>query len=167
MNQFPPASDHIQIFLNIRGDIRSLMCNIGVIDTGGKSKNFRKFKKKLHLQHKDKLFSSSSLSGVSSLTVLPLFANSVVDTGGKFAAGINDTSGIGGKLPPVSLIPVANLPPVSLTSVANLPPVHLGLQLSRKFSNKIQNDLNAIIRGLGEDDSRKKTRSKKSRDTVP
>jgi hypothetical protein len=41
---------------------------------------------------------------------------SVVDTGGKFATGVNDT---GGKLPPVSATPVANLPPVSLTQVAN------------------------------------------------
>ncbi len=41
---------------------------------------------------------------------------SVVDTGGKFAAGINDT---GGNLPPVSMTPAANLPPVSMTPVAN------------------------------------------------
>jgi hypothetical protein len=33
---------------------------------------------------------------------------SVVDTGGKFAAGINDT---GGDLPPLSTTPAANLPP--------------------------------------------------------
>jgi hypothetical protein len=59
---------------------------------------------------------------------------SVVDTGGKFATGVNDTSGkfaagvndAGGKLancgklPPVSTTPAAkNLPPVSLTPVAN------------------------------------------------
>jgi hypothetical protein len=41
---------------------------------------------------------------------------SVVDTGGKFAAGVNDA---GGKLPPVSMTPAANLPPVSMTPVAN------------------------------------------------
>jgi hypothetical protein len=41
---------------------------------------------------------------------------SVVDTGGKFAVGINDT---GGNLPPVSTTPAANLPPVSITPVAN------------------------------------------------
>jgi hypothetical protein len=46
---------------------------------------------------------------------------SVVDTGGKFAAGkfvtcINDT---GGNLPPVSTTPAANLPPVLMTPVAN------------------------------------------------
>jgi hypothetical protein len=41
---------------------------------------------------------------------------SVVDTGGKFAIGVNDT---GGKLPPVSTTPAANLPPVSTTLVAN------------------------------------------------
>ncbi len=64
--------------------------------------------------------------------MLPLFATGVVDTCGKFAAGINDTSGIGGKLPPVSLIPVANLPPVSLTSVANLPLVHLACKYLEK-----------------------------------
>ncbi len=36
---------------------------------------------------------------------------SVVDTGGKFATGVN--------LPPVSTTPAANLPPVSMTPVAN------------------------------------------------
>ncbi len=41
---------------------------------------------------------------------------SVVDTGGKFATGVNDTSG---KLPPVSTTPAANFPPVSMTPVAN------------------------------------------------
>jgi hypothetical protein len=45
----------------------------------------------------------------------PIFA-SVVDTGGKFATGVNDA---GGKLPMVSTTPAANLPPVSLTTVAN------------------------------------------------
>jgi hypothetical protein len=52
---------------------------------------------------------------------------SVVDTGGKFATGVNDTGGkfatgvndAGRKLPPVSTTPVANLPPVSKTPVAN------------------------------------------------
>ncbi len=52
---------------------------------------------------------------------------SVVDTGGKFATGVNDTGGklatgvnnAGGKLPPISTTPEANLPPVSLTPVAN------------------------------------------------
>jgi hypothetical protein len=40
----------------------------------------------------------------------------VVDTGGKFATGVNDA---GDKLPPVSMTLVANLPPVSTTPVAN------------------------------------------------
>ena len=40
----------------------------------------------------------------------------VVDTGDKFAAGINDT---GGNLPPVSTTQAANLPPLSMTPVAN------------------------------------------------
>jgi hypothetical protein len=49
---------------------------------------------------------SSSLSGVSSLILFPLFA-----TGGKYSAGVIDT---GGNLPPASLTPAANLPLVSL-----------------------------------------------------
>jgi hypothetical protein len=54
------------------------------------------------------------------------------------------------------------LPPVSLTPVANLE-----LRISPRIFEKIRNDPNGIIRGFGETDSRKKTRSKKSRDTVP
>jgi hypothetical protein len=68
------------------------------------------------------------------------FASGVVDTGGKFAAGVVDT---GGNLPPV-----ANLPPVSLTTV-----VHLDLRISLQIFEKIRNDPNVIIRGLGEGDS--------------
>ncbi len=68
------------------------------------------------------------------------FAAGVVDTGGKFAAGVVDT---GGNLPPV-----ANLPPVSLTPV-----VHLDLRISPRIFEKIRNDPNVIIRGLGERDS--------------
>jgi hypothetical protein len=71
--------------------------------------------------------------------VFPLFATGVVDTGSKFAAGVVDT---GGKLPLVSLIPV----------------VHLDLQISPQIFEK--NVPNAIIRGLGEDDSRKKPEAK-------
>jgi hypothetical protein len=58
---------------------------------------------------------SSSLSGVSSLVLFPLFATGVNDTGGKFSVGGVDT---GGNLPPASLTsltPAANLPPVSTT----------------------------------------------------
>jgi hypothetical protein len=66
---------------------------------------------------------SSSLSGVCSLILFPLFATGVnntsrtgelvakfvavvVDTGGKFAASVLDT---GGNLPPVALTPVVHL----------------------------------------------------------
>ncbi len=73
------------------------------------------------------------------------FATGVIDTGGKFAAGV---VGTGGNLPPVSLTPAANLPPVSLTPV-----VHLDLQTSPRIFEKIRNDPNVIIRGLGEGDS--------------
>jgi hypothetical protein len=44
------------------------------------------------------------------------FATGVNDTGGKFAAGVNDA---GGKLPPVSTTLAAVSLPVSLTPVAN------------------------------------------------
>jgi hypothetical protein len=62
-----------------------------------------------------KFLPSSSLSGVSSLILSPLFATGVNATGGKFAAGVVDT---GGNLPPASLTSAANLPPVSLTPVS-------------------------------------------------
>jgi hypothetical protein len=55
-----------------------------------------------------------------------LFVSGVIDTGGKFATGINNTSklvakfatgdiDIGGNLPPASVTPAANFPPVSKT----------------------------------------------------
>jgi hypothetical protein len=113
---------------------------------------------------------SSSLSGVCSLILFPLFATGVNDTDGKFAASVVDT---GGNLPPASLTQAANLPPVSLTPVANLPPVsttqgdlvanlppvsttpvvHLDLRISPRIFEKIRNDPNVMIRGLGEGDS--------------
>jgi hypothetical protein len=70
----------------------------------------------------------------------------------KFAADVVDTAG---NLPPVSLTPVANLPPVSLTPV-----VHLDLRISPQIFEKIWNDPNVIIRGLGEGDSWKKPEAK-------
>ena len=73
------------------------------------------------------------------------FATGVVDTGGKFAAGVVDT---GDNLPPVSLTPVANLPPVSL-----IPVVHLGLRISPRIFEKIQNGPNVILWGWRETDS--------------
>jgi hypothetical protein len=57
------------------------------------------------------------------------FAAGVVDTGGKFAAGVVDTGG--------------NLPPV----------VHHDLRISPRIFEKIRNDPNVIITGLGEGDS--------------
>jgi hypothetical protein len=80
------------------------------------------------------------------------FAAGVADTGGKFAAGVVDN---GGNLPPVLLTPVANLPLVSLT-----PLVHRDLWISPRIFEKIWNDPNFIIRGLGEGDSWKKPEAK-------
>ncbi len=48
-----------------------------------------------------------------------------------------------------------HLPPVSLTPVANLE-----LRISPRIFEKIRNDPNCIIRGLGETDSRKKPEAK-------
>jgi hypothetical protein len=44
---------------------------------------------------------------------------------------------------------------------------NLELRISPRIFEKIRNSPNVIIRGLGETDSRKKNRSKKSRDSVP
>jgi hypothetical protein len=69
------------------------------------------------------------------------FAAGVVDTVGKFAAGVVHTGG--------------NSPPVSLTPV-----VHLDLRISLRIFEKIRDDPNVIIRGLGEGDSWKKPEAK-------
>jgi hypothetical protein len=65
--------------------------------------------------------------------LIPFFATSVNDAGGKFAAGIVDTAPVA-KLPPVSTTLaklVANLPTLSLIRV-----MHLDLQISpRIFEN--------------------------------
>ncbi len=106
-----------------------------------------------------KFLLSSSLSGVSSLILFPLFATGIVDIGGnlppvsttqgellaKFAAGVVDT---GGKFASGIVDTGGNLPPVSLTPV-----VHLDLRISPRIFEKIRNDPNVIIRGLGEGDS--------------
>ncbi len=55
-----------------------------------------------------------------------------------------------------------HLPPVSLTPV-----VHLEPRMSPRIFEKNRNDRKGILRCLGETDSSKKTRSRKSRDTVP
>jgi hypothetical protein len=59
----------------------------------------------------DQTFTLSAELPPVSTTPAANFATSsayVVDTGGKFASGVNDASG---KLPPVSTTPAANLPP--------------------------------------------------------
>ena len=76
------------------------------------------------------------------------FATGVVDTAGKFATGVVDTGGN-------FAAGVVDLPPVSL-----IPVVHLDSQISPRIFEKIRNDPNGIIRGLGETDSRKKPEAK-------
>ncbi len=115
---------------------------------------------------------SSSLSGVCSLILFPLFATGVnvvdtggklppasltpagkfaagiVDTGGKFATGVNNTRGTGGKFAAGVVDTGGNLPRVLLTPV-----VHIDLRISPRIFEKIRNDPNVIIRGLGQGDS--------------
>ncbi len=58
---------------------------------------------------------------------------------------------------------MAKLPPVSFILVVHVPK---DLQIPPRIFEKIWNDPNTIVRGLEEDDSRKKPEAK-SRDTVP
>ncbi len=74
----------------------------------------------------------------------------VVDTGGKWEKSSIRIICRRCRLPPVSLIPV----------------VHLDLRISLRIFEKNRNCPNGILWGWGETDSWK-TRSKKSRDTVP
>jgi hypothetical protein len=53
---------------------------------------------------------------------------------------------------------------MSLLLLPLIPVVHLDLQVSTPIFKKNRNYPNAFIRGLGEDDSRKKPDAKKSRD---
>jgi hypothetical protein len=81
MNQFPPKPliipiEPFRIFSEIRGNIHSSRCTTGVNDTGSKWKKI--FKQKIFIISFGHLW--------------------VVDTGGKFAAGINHTGEPGGKI---------------------------------------------------------------------
>jgi hypothetical protein len=82
------------------------------------------------------------------------FATGVNDTGDKFATGVNDTDG---KLPPVSMTPASTTPasttPASTTLVSTTPVANLELRLSQRIYEKIRNGPNGIIRGLEEADS--------------
>jgi hypothetical protein len=78
----------------------------------------------------------------------------IIDTGGKFATGINNTNKIGRNTCPRRR-PVANLPPVSLIQV-----VHLDLRISLRIFEKILNGPNRILWGWGETDSSKKPEEK-------
>ncbi len=77
--------------------------------------------------------------------MFPLFATGVID---KFAAGINDTSGIGGNFA-TGVIDTRGRWCCTLTC-----------KYLCEFSQKIWNDPNATIRGLGEDDSQKNQKQK-------
>jgi hypothetical protein len=68
------------------------------------------------------------------MIIFQLYGTGVVDTDGKFAAGIVDTGG--------------NLLPLSLISVDQL-----YLRISPRIFGKIRDGSNVIIGGFGEDDS--------------
>ncbi len=65
-------------------------------------------------------------------------AADIVDTSGKVASGINNTSETGGKICVVD----TGLPPVSL-----IPVVHLDLQISPRIKKKIE----TVLMGYSED----------------
>ncbi len=66
------------------------------------------------------------------MILFQLFSTGVVDTSGKFATGINDTSLTGGKFTPMSLISVVTC------------------EYLRKFSNKFEMILMLYLRELDE-----------------
>jgi hypothetical protein len=94
-----------RIFSKIRRDNRKSRCTTGINNISGK------FATGVN-DTGGKFFHQF----VSVLDTGGKFATGVNNTGGKFATGVNDA---GGKLPPVSTTPAANLPPVSMTPVAN------------------------------------------------
>jgi hypothetical protein len=103
---------------------------------------------------------SSSLLGVCSLILLPLFATGVNDTGGKFAAGVVET---GGNLPPAPLTPVKFAAGIFdtggkfATRINNASKnggkichrCHLDSRISPRNFEKIRNGLNGILWGWG------------------
>ncbi len=119
------------IFWKICGDIRSSRCTTGAVDTGGKWKKSSIIKVFIilfgHLWEVELTYRYIFAFKVTLRSQQPDLVPIVIETSGKFATGINNTSETGGgkNLPPVSLILVANLPPVSLISAAILPPVSL------------------------------------------
>jgi len=93
----------------------------------------------------------------------------------RYGLGIRDPD-TGANLPPLSSTPVANLPPISATLAKRVEKFATGVvdtggapwlaNISANFRN-IRNGPNGILWGWVETDSWKKTRSKKSRYTVP
>ena len=94
--------------------------------------------------------------------MFPLFVTGVIDTSGKFAAGVVDT---GGNLPPVSttlLILVAKF----AAGVVDTGGQPLAANISANYRKKFETALMVYSRAWGKL-IHEKTRSKKSRDTVP
>ncbi len=91
MNQFPPKPLSIllglfQIFLKIRGDIRSSRYTTGVVDAKGKwkkSSNWKLFCLDIKI-----IFFLQVHFTVYTINIFP-----IIDTGGKFSTGDVDTSG--------------------------------------------------------------------------
>jgi len=100
-----------QIFPKIRGDIHSSRCNTSVVDnTSGKWKK-SSIRKVLNIfcgHHWDVEFTLRCKQS----DIVPLFLTGVVDTGGKFATGINDASDTSGKFTAGVVDNGGNLPPV-------------------------------------------------------
>jgi hypothetical protein len=96
-----------QIFLKIHGDICNSWCTTGINDNGGKFAIYRQQICHWYQQQRWQIFPPVSLVLLITVANLPPVSTiRAVDTGGKFATGVNDASG---KLPPVSTTPAANL----------------------------------------------------------
>ncbi len=168
MIKFPPSTwvyvplRPFQIFSKIRGDIRGLRCTTGVDGGKWKKSSIRKilgskiniyinFCLQVHFKESAAWYCFHVLPPVSTTLVklVAKFAAGVVDTSGKFATAVVDTA--------------SNLPPV----VSLIRMVHLDLRISPRIFENIWNGLNWILWGWGKTDPWKKTRRKKSRDTVP
>jgi hypothetical protein len=159
-----------RIFSKIRGDIRSSRFATGVKDTGWQmekifnQKNYNNFVWSplgsrgniyinfclpVHFQLSAAWYCSHYLPPVSTTqgALVAKFAAGVVDTGGKFGAGViwyRRQFATGSKF---------------ATGVVDTA-VHLDLRISPRIFEKIRNDPNVIIRGSGEGDSWKKPEAK-------
>ncbi len=162
------------IFSKIRGYIRGSRCTTVVNDTGGKWKKSSSRKILIilfgHLWVVELAFINIFAFRITLRYLQPdfvpilchryqrhrwqKFSAGIVDTGGKFSAGVNNTRVTGSKICHRChwhrVIDTGSLTPV----------VHIYLRISPRIFEKIRNDPNVIFRGLGEGGSWNKLEAK-------